>query len=152
MFSSQFEIESFKSNSFLDGKILQFEPKLGAESPVVDEDENEQEGIVGGPANMLNNLCTLSISEVQLEQFGRWYCYLNSSNLHIGTLTLLNKEKEMYVKDVRLPEHIKPSVYFIDLEPHIQEGDFTIDGTVAMTFTVDENVKVWNGSHNLLQQ
>jgi len=53
---------------------------------------------------------------------------------------------------VRLPEHIKPSAYLIDLEPHIQEGDFTIDGTVVMTFTVDENVKVWNGSHNLLQQ
>lgn len=129
-------------NPYLEGKVLQFEPNASTESSVVDEGGEEQEGITGGPANAPNNLCTLSIAEVQLEQFGQWECRLNSSYLHIGTLTLLNKEKELYVTDVRLPEHIKPSEYFIDLEPHIEEGDFTIDGTLVMTYTVNEKVEV----------
>ncbi len=122
--------------------MLSFTPLENDDSPVVDEEGNEVEGIMGGPSNPGNNLCQLTIAEVQLDHFGRWYCYLNSTNMHIGTLTILNKEVEMYVKDVRLPGHITPSEYSIELEPHIEEGDFTIDGSVEMTFTVGNNIEV----------
>lgn len=122
--------------------MLSFEPEEDAETPVLDENGVEVVGITGGPSTPQNNRCQLTIAAVQLEHFGRWYCYLNSPNPHIGTLTLLNKEKEMYVKDVRLPGHITPSEYSIDLEPHIEEGDFTIDGMVEMTFTVGDNIEV----------
>ncbi len=64
----------------------------------------------------------------------KWTCELNG-NIR-GTLTLVDETVE-YVRDVRLPRHLMPSNYNVELTPIIEETDFTIPGKATITFVYD---------------
>jgi hypothetical protein len=86
-----------------------------------------------------NNICGMTIKTMTEKYFGQWNCIFNPGfddhQEYRGDFTLLTKE-EMFVKDVRLPNHVVPVHYDLHLTPFIEEGNFTTSGTVILNFTV----------------
>ena len=61
-----------------------------------------------------------------------------------GTFQLLT---EGFLGDIRLPRHLTPTAYDVELMPFIEEGNFTTDGSVRLH--ADFNDSVENGAaHN----
>jgi hypothetical protein len=54
-------------------------------------------------------------------------------HLFRGSFHLLT-EDEVFVSDVRLPRHIVPDNYNVEMVPFILEGNFTIAGEMQMEF------------------
>ena len=52
-------------------------------------------------------------------------------------MTILTND-EYFVRDVRLPRHVVPDHYDLELQPIIKEENFTTFGSVVLTFTVSE--------------
>jgi hypothetical protein len=52
-------------------------------------------------------------------------------------LSILTND-EYFVRDVRLPRHVVPDHYDLELQPIIKEENFTTFGSVVLTFTVSE--------------
>ncbi len=48
-----------------------------------------------------------------------------------------NKDSDLYVKDVRLPRHVIPKTYVLELQPNLIEGDFTTSGSLRLEFEVE---------------
>ena len=87
--------------------------------------------------DVLKRTCGITIDSVDLSRdIGQWSCMMNEntfSYFHKGTFHLLT-ETEGFVKDIRLPRHLEPTIYSVDLIPHFEEKDFEVDGGVRIIF------------------
>lgn len=60
-----------------------------------------------------------------------------NSNFFRGTFHILDSD---HVRDVRLPRHVEPDVYQLELIPIIEEGNFTILGKLSFQFAFNEDM------------
>ncbi len=79
-----------------------------------------------------DSLCAITIESVGQRDLGEWSCILPGKVFHRGTLYLASED---YVSDVRLPKHIDPYVYELELVPIIEEGNFTVLGKMDLHYT-----------------
>eukprot|EP00095_Tigriopus_kingsejongensis_P012701 maker-scaffold22_size673200-snap-gene-5.52 protein:Tk12701 transcript:maker-scaffold22_size673200-snap-gene-5.52-mRNA-1 annotation:"aminopeptidase n-like" len=97
--------------------------------------EDTEGGDVSG-LDVLGNgtSCGLRISSINLEKdIGEWSCTLQGEGLlHKGTFQLLT-EKEGHLREVRIPRHLIPSIYDLNLVIHVNAEPPTADGHVAIT-------------------
>ncbi|TRY78485.1 hypothetical protein TCAL_06176 [Tigriopus californicus] len=83
--------------------------------------------------------CGLHSEEFQSIFAGQWQCILNDAPAHLASFHIFMEDGEStHVQDrIRLPKHVIPSVYEVELSPRIEEGDFEIPGTMKLHFSVD---------------
>ena len=93
-----------------------------------------------GIADPTGRTCSVIIKSVREGQdIGQWQCLMNQGDerpyFHIGTFQLLTPEIG-HLRDIRLPRHLEPLLYTVDLVPFIDEGtNFTTAGKMRMIAT-----------------
>ena len=92
-----------------------------------------------------DTVCALSILSVNpVEDVGQWSCQIEPTAagmpLHRGTFQIM---EEGFLTDIRLPRHIQPEYYNLEMFPKIEEGDFTTAGSMNFTFKVNEQNPEW---------
>jgi len=88
--------------------------------------------------------CNITVIALKENQLGNWICKIhfqslisNNSNIenyppNLYLSTTLTAKKDIRVKDVRLPTHMRPKHYRVYLIPFLKEGNFTIKGHVQI--------------------
>lgn len=116
------------------GTTLHTDLKKG--SGVYDEGDKLVSGLSAMSTGTNKNICGLMFKSISYEYFGNWNCIFNEDldyiPEHRGDFTLLTKE-EPDVEDRLLPRHVVPEHYDLQL---VDAGNFTIAGSVKMTFRV----------------
>ena len=95
--------------------------------------------------------CNITVIALHENQLGNWICKIqfqtplsNNSNLenyppNLYLSTTLTAKKEIRVKDVRLPKHMRPKHYKVYLTPFLKEDNFTIKGRVEIDVQLIKN-------------
>ncbi len=100
--------------------------------------DNPSAVLVGYSAVGDETTCGLEIDSLSQADLNQWSCLINQDSpgvpFYKGTFQILT---EGYLKDVRLPRHFLPSFYEVELTPIIEEGDFTIGGSMVLTGSLD---------------
>ncbi len=102
-------------------------------SRVYDEANNVISGI---SAYSDSKTCRLTIEAISESRTGEWQCRLNdatASQFRRGRFSVLTSEQS-HVRDIRLPPHIEPVRYEVELTPFLDPDNFTIRGYVKMEF------------------
>ena len=103
--------------------------------------------------------CNITINELKENQMGNWVCKIRFQNpttnnfssnnveiekypFHLFLSTTLTAKKEIRVKDVRLPNHLKPKHYRVYLIPFLKEDNFTIKGRVEIEVELIKNLSI----------
>ena len=70
---------------------------------------------------------------------GEWQCKIQplDGRYQLGIINLLTKQQG-FVRDIRLPRHVVPLTYNLTLTPFIIPDNYTIQGTMDMTATIQE--------------
>lgn len=103
---------------------------------VTDSDtSNPAAGYTGIVDDVNRQVCGIDIAAVdEAKDIGEWSCLMNDmaeSYFHKGTFQLFLPDNA-YLTDVRLPVHLEPTLYFIDLVTHIEEDNFNVDGSARI--------------------
>ena len=85
--------------------------------------------------------CNITINKINENQLGNWMCKIQfqanfSSNENFPSdqylTSTLTAKKDIRVRDVRLPVHMRPKHYRVFLIPFLKESNFTIKGRVEI--------------------
>lgn len=84
--------------------------------------------------------CGLEVAAVSDGDLGQWSCSINEGiegvQFRRGTFQLM---EDGFLDDVRLPRHIIPSNYILDIVPVVREGNFTSTGSLRINFQFFED-------------
>lgn len=83
--------------------------------------------------------CGLRSEKFHSVYAGQWQCILNEGPSHLASFHIFMEDGDTtHVQDgIFLPNHVIPTVYEVELDPRIDEGDFEIPGTMKLHFQVD---------------
>ena len=128
-----------------DGRTLVVDFTAGGE--VTEEGGGVAAGYTGINDNEFKRTCGLTIASVdQAKDIGQWACLMNEQKptyWHKGSFNLLTAT-EGFVKDIRLPRHLEPTIYSLDLIPFFEERNFEVDGGVRIILKHGASVTVDN--------
>ena len=87
--------------------------------------------------------CGLDITAVDsIKDHGQWACIMNENKaqFHKGSFHLIDPDMG-FVSDIRLPRHLEPFAYTVELTPFFESRDYTVDGFVRAVLRHDQNVE-----------
>lgn len=95
--------------------------------------------------------CGLNIESFSASDVGEWACVVNDEGgedgvpFHRGTFQLMT---DGFLGDIRLPRHLMPVVYDVELVPFILEDNFTTLGALEIHLDFNESVGDAAAHHN----
>ena len=83
--------------------------------------------------------CHIMIESLATSQLGKWSCIVKQEGQKQYQQAYMTATEVVPVTDVRLPIHVLPESYVIHLTPFIIEGNYSIEGHVAIRVKSNQN-------------
>lgn len=97
-------------------------------------------GVTGLKDDVDKLVCGISVQSVdEVKDIGQWSCLMGENAptfFHKGSFNLLTPELS-HVRDVRLPTHMRPFLYRVNLIPHFEGDENTVDGAMIFIMVHD---------------
>ena len=109
----------------------------GGEEFVVKEGGEFVDNISGINIDKSNpNSCNITVQATKDTDLGVWSCHVELENVKQFQESRLTATTDGLINDIRLPRHLIPDEYTIQLTPFILENNFTINGHVEIVLNV----------------
>ena len=86
-------------------------------------------------------ICGLSIDAIDSNKdHGQWACFMNENQPQFikGTFQVLDPEVG-FVSDIRIPRHLEPFAYTLELTPFFESRNYTVDGYIRAVLRHERN-------------